>query len=118
MTSRHVPFTVVGRTHASNVMPLVSRSVAASGTVTRAVVPLNDSAPPDLPAAVHVAPVIVPVLPFPDASLTVVPVPSLNAYAATKFVCADAEPIVKLPAATISAARTIRGTDDEDMSLL
>src|SRR5258708_21796023 len=53
--------------------------------------PSNVSAPPNRPAAVHVAPPpIVPVLPLPDRSVTVVPVPSLNPYAATSPVCAAA----------------------------
>ena len=52
--------------------------------VTNEFVPLNDSALPYLPAVVQVAFVIVPVLPFPDASGTVVPVPWLNEYDATR----------------------------------
>jgi hypothetical protein len=55
----------------------------ASLTVTRALVPLNTRAFPYLPEVVQVAFVIVPVFPFPDESDTVVPVPSLKAYAAT-----------------------------------
>src|SRR5512135_1695541 len=65
-------------------MPAVRCSEAESGMVTRALVPLNTSALPDLPALVHVAFAIVPVFPFPDASATVVPVPSLNEYAAIR----------------------------------
>ena len=45
-------------------------------------VPLNESALPCLPVT-QVTLVSVPVFPFPDASAVVVPVPSLNAYAAT-----------------------------------
>ena len=52
--------------------------------VTCAFVPLKTSALPNLPAVVHVAPLIVPVLLFPEASVTVVPLPSLKLYAATK----------------------------------
>ena len=63
-------------------MPALPRSkVALSGTVTKFVVPLNESPLPDWPV-VHVAPVIVPLLEFPEPSATVVPVPSLNPYAA------------------------------------
>ncbi len=51
--------------------------------VTSALVPLNESAPPYLPDADRVAFEIVPLLPFPDASVTVVPDASSNAYAAT-----------------------------------
>ena len=51
--------------------------------MTSALVPLNCSALPYLPAVAQVAFVIVPLLPFPDASVTVVPDPSSNPYAAT-----------------------------------
>src|SRR5947209_3719446 len=74
---------VDGLTHASSVIPLDRCSDAASGTVTSALVPLNCNAPPYFPDADHVAFVIVPLLPFPDASVTVVPEPSSNPYAAT-----------------------------------
>jgi len=40
---------------------------------------------PYLPEVVHVAPVIVPLFPLPDKSLTTVPLPSLNPYAAIKL---------------------------------
>jgi len=60
-----------------------SCSEAALGTLTRALVPLNCSALPYLPVAAQAAFVIVPVFPLPDASATVVPYPSSNAYAAT-----------------------------------
>src|SRR5260370_742754 len=50
---------------------------------TRALVPLKTSALPYFPAVVQVAFAIVPVFPFPEESATVVPVPSLNEYAAT-----------------------------------
>ena len=60
------------------VIPLVRSSEAASATVTQALVPLNDSAAPNLPAAVHVALEIVPALPWPDASATCTPLPWLN----------------------------------------
>jgi hypothetical protein len=52
--------------------------------VTIALVPLNSSASPNLPAVDQVAFVIVPLLAFPDASVTVVPDPSSNPYAATR----------------------------------
>jgi hypothetical protein len=39
---------------------------------------LKTSARPNLPAVVHFAPVIVPVLWLPEASFTVVPLPSLK----------------------------------------
>jgi hypothetical protein len=50
---------------------------------TRALLPLKTSAFPYFPAVVQVAFAIVPVFPFPEESATVVPVPSLNEYAAT-----------------------------------
>src|SRR2546427_391193 len=85
MTSRQLLFTVDGFTHASKVIPVVSCKDAALLMVTCAPVPLNTSARPYLPEAVHVAPLIVPVFPLPEASATVVPVPSLNEYAATRL---------------------------------
>jgi hypothetical protein len=52
--------------------------------VTKAFVPLNVKALPYFPEVVQVAPVIVPLFPLPDTSLTTVPLPSLNPYAAIK----------------------------------
>src|SRR5262245_54912479 len=81
----HTADVLVRRTHASIVRPLVRSRLAASGTVTSAFVPLNVSAPPFLPDAVQVVPpLVVPRFALPDESLTVVPEPSLNAYAATR----------------------------------
>ena len=61
--------------------------------LTRALVPLNDSAPPYLPDADQVVFDVVPLLPVPEASPTVVPLPSLNEYAATRpVVAARVEP--------------------------
>ena len=84
ITARHPVGATVGYTHASSVIAAVSPSDAEFGTVTLALVPLNTSAFPYRPAVVHVAPLSVPVLLFPDASMTVVPEPSLNPYAATR----------------------------------
>jgi hypothetical protein len=72
-------------TQASNVIAVVSESDAAFGTVTLAVpLPLNTSAPPKRPDVVRVTPVpSVPVLFDADASAVVVPLVSLNPYAAT-----------------------------------
>src|SRR5581483_3266055 len=89
MTSRHAAVTSEGFTHASRVMPVVRWRLAASGTVTRAVVPLNASPLPYLPAVVQVAFWIVPTFPRPDASLTEEPLPSSNAYAATSSAAVD-----------------------------
>ena len=75
----HLLPTVVGLTHASSVSPLESCSEAELGIVTSALVPLNDSASPYLPEGDHVAFEIVPLLVFPDRSVTVVPEPSSNA---------------------------------------
>ena len=61
--------------------------------LTRAFVPLKDSAPPYLPDADQVVFDVVPLLPVPEASPTVVPLPSLNEYAATRpVVAARVEP--------------------------
>src|SRR5436309_13701966 len=84
MTSRHCDDTDVGFTQASSVIPLVKCSEFESGTFTRALVPLKTSAFPYFPAVVQVAFEIVPLLPLPDRSATVVPEPSLKAYAATR----------------------------------
>jgi hypothetical protein len=48
------------------------------------VVPLNEIAFPYFPWVVQAVPETVPVSPFPDASATVAPVPSLNEYDATR----------------------------------
>jgi hypothetical protein len=53
-------------------------------TVTKAFVPLKLKASPYLPAVVQVAPLMIPLFPLPEASFTIVPLPSLNAYAATR----------------------------------
>jgi len=111
MTSRHQLLTVVGLTHASSVIAVVKRREGASGIVTTELVPLNESAAAVLPAVVHVVPDTVPVLPLPDRSLTVVPVPSLNEYAATRPVWAPADPapnpsIRTRPTAARAARRT------------
>ena len=71
-------------THASRVIAVVRCNEAESLISTHAFVPLNTSAWPYLPAVVHVAFAMVPVFPVLDASETVVPVPSLNEYAATR----------------------------------
>src|SRR4051794_16251109 len=63
-------------------MPVVRSSDAESGTVTQALVPLNESAFPYLPV-VQVALLSVPVLPLPDESAVVVPLPASKPYAAT-----------------------------------
>jgi hypothetical protein len=84
ITSRHALDTVDGLTQASKVIPVVRRKLAESGMVSRALVPLNTSAFPYLPAVVQVAFWTVPVFPVPEASATAVPAPSLNEYAATR----------------------------------
>src|SRR5918995_2373242 len=72
-----------GRTQPSIVMPLVRSSEFESGTLTYALLPLNESAPPYLPAADQVAFVSVPVLPVPDWSTAVVPLPASSPQAPT-----------------------------------
>ena len=74
---------MAGLTHASSVIPALSCNEAELGTFTRALVPLNTSAPPNLPALVQVAFEIVPVFPFPEESPTDGPDLSSNEYAAT-----------------------------------
>ena len=82
-------------------MPLLSCSELLLGMFTRALVPLNDNAPPYLPDAVQVAFEIVPLLPFPDESWSTVPAPSLNEYAATRLPVA-ARPLAMTPVAATS----------------
>src|SRR5712692_5772764 len=94
MTSFHPPVAVVGYTHASSVIPLVRSKVVESFTVTK-LDPLKERALPNLPCADQVGPVSVPVLEFPDASAVVVPVPSLNEYAATSPLFCGATPTPK-----------------------
>src|SRR5438034_3318197 len=84
MTSRRALLTLLGYTHASRVIPLVNCSDAALLMVTKALVPLNVKALLYLPEVVQVAPVMVPLFPLPDTSLTAVPLPSLNPYAAIR----------------------------------
>src|SRR5271166_6326893 len=84
MTSRQALVMVDGLTQASSVMPVVRWSEVASGMVRSAFVPLKTRASPYLPEVVQVALAIVPLLPLPEVSVTVVPVPSLNEYAATR----------------------------------
>src|SRR2546425_301892 len=80
--------------------------------LTHEFVPLNPSALPTSPAVVHVAPLIVPVLLFPEESATVVPAPSANPYAATSpatvfgvVALATFEYGPRLPAASVARTR-------------
>jgi hypothetical protein len=59
-------------------MAVVNWSDAEFGIDTSPFVPLNTNALPNLPAVVQLAPLIVPLLLFPDTSATVVPIPSLK----------------------------------------
>src|SRR5262245_33744767 len=109
----HAAVVLAAFTHASIVSPVERSRLAESLTVTSAFVPLNVSAPPFLPAVHVVPPLVVPRLFLPDESLTAVPVPSLNEYAATSpagaCCCTVAEPSPEagptLPAA--SSARML-----------
>src|SRR5580658_10740772 len=109
MASVQLPLTTVGYTQASIVMPVLRSSEGASGIVMSEFVPLNTRAFPYLPDVVQVALVIVPVLPFPERSLTVVPVPSSKEYAATSpeivfnvVAVAVVEYGLKFPAASVA----------------
>src|SRR5437868_1224097 len=112
MTSRHTFVTVDGFTHASSVIPVVRCRETESLIVTRELDPLNTRAPPNLPEVVHVALVTVPTFPMPDESATVVPVPSLNEYAATSpavvnwvVALATLEYVLRLLAASVARTR-------------
>jgi len=77
MISVHPEGSAVGYTQASRVIPLVRSKEFESFTVTQLLLPpLKLRALPNLPWLVQDAPVIVPVLPCPDASVTIVPLPS------------------------------------------
>src|SRR2546426_11370500 len=82
-TQRQELPSALGLTQASSVIPVVRSSDAASATVTHELVPLNESAPPYMPALDQLAFETVPALPLPDQSVTVDPDPSSNPYAAT-----------------------------------
>jgi hypothetical protein len=60
----------------------VRSSELESGIETDAFVPLKESAFPNFPAVDHVALEIVPLLPLPDRSTVVDPLPSSNPYEA------------------------------------
>src|SRR5712671_1264487 len=87
-----VVLTSVGCTHASSVKaPETAASVSDIGTCTLA----SDAPSSDTPFAKYpdprvTGPISIPVLPFPDASAVAVPLLSLNPYAATGAVGADA----------------------------
>src|ERR1700674_3674685 len=83
MTIIH-PLSEVGYTHASSVIALPRSREGESATDTQLLLPLKDSALPNRPPAAHVAPETVPVLPLPDRSVTLEPLPSSNEYAATR----------------------------------
>jgi hypothetical protein len=78
ITSRHALVTVVGNTHASNVIADVNRNDGASGTVTRALDPLKLNAFPNRPDVDHAADPTCPVFPRPEASPALGPDPSSN----------------------------------------
>src|SRR5712691_10087875 len=84
MITDRQPVMLLGFTHASSVIPAVTSSDGASGMLTRLLTPLKLSAAPYRPCATHVAPEIVPLLPLPDVSATVVPEPASMLYARTK----------------------------------
>ena len=69
---------MVGKTQASRVMPVVSRSEGESGTVTRAPAPLNDRALPFLPAVDQAAVPIEPEFPLPAERLVLVRVVAVD----------------------------------------
>src|SRR5438309_1554094 len=110
ITVRQFVSTALGFTHASSVIPFARSSEGASGTVTQLLLPLNASAPPKRPPLDQAVFETVPLFPCPDASATVEPEPSSNAYAATSAVAAGAAsprvvaPPGSAPSATASVA--------------
>ena len=113
MIVRHPLCAAVGWIHADSVIAVLTFSDADPGIATRLFVPLKLSAAPYRPLVVHVAPLIVPVLPFPEASATVGPLPSLKPYAATSPVTCAAVVVAlatleyppRFPAASIARTR-------------
>src|SRR3954470_23645754 len=99
MISRHALLSPDGLTQASSVIPVVKLSDAESTMFTSALDPLNESAPPYFPALDQVAPLIVPELPLPEESATVVPAPSLNPSESTR-------PVAVLVTVTVTGAET------------
>src|SRR6476620_9027480 len=111
----------VGFTHASTVIPLVSRNNALSATVTQAFVPLKESALPYLPDVVQAALESVPVSKLPDTSAVVVPVPSSNPHAPTSpvellTVTETTDEVVVFPAA--SRARAVKLCEPFDVDVV
>src|ERR1044072_8311231 len=85
MISRQIPVNRVGLTHASSVIAVLNCSNEELATDTKELLPLNDIALPYFPVVVQDAPPCnVPVWVLPEASFTMLPVPSLKLYAATK----------------------------------
>src|SRR5690242_4123392 len=82
-TVRHIEPSAVGLTQASTVDAVVMSSDAESGTVTMSFTPSNCRALPYLPAT-RVAPEIVPALPIPERSETVLPDASSKLQAPTR----------------------------------
>src|SRR3954468_16588491 len=103
-----------GLTHASRVRGPVMSSESASGTVTQSLTPSKFSAPPKRQPVVQAAPETVPVLPRPDLSATVVPVPSSKPQAPTRPLGGGVDPfdtltctaddVTVLPAASLATA--------------
>src|SRR5262245_18195053 len=112
MTVRHPDWAADGLTQASRVIPVVRSSELASAIVTRSLTPSNDRAPPYFPAVDQVAPEMVPLLPNPEVSFTVGPLPSLKPRASTSPVAVAAlltvtgtpADVVWLPAASRATA--------------
>src|SRR5688500_9572603 len=77
------PAPTLGRTQPSMVIPVVASSEFESGTLTNALLPLNDSALPYLPSVLQAAPDKLPWLLLPDLSAAVVPEPSSKPQAPT-----------------------------------
>src|SRR5262245_11716278 len=98
----------LGLTQASSVIPLVRSSEAESGTLTIALVPLKERAPPYLPLVLQVALAIVPLLLLPDRSGRLGPEPWSKEYEATSptggaletVALASLEGALRLPAAS------------------
>src|SRR5689334_5618878 len=107
MTLRQLLSSALGLTQASSVMPVLRWSEVESAMLTMSWAPSKLTAPWVWPVLLQVAADSVPLLPEPESSATVEPLPASNEYAATSpaVPAADAE---RAPDATAEGRITSR----------
>src|SRR3954463_14743695 len=101
MTVVHPADAAAGLTQASRVIPVVRSRRLLSATVTQALAPLNERAPPKRPAVVHDAFETAPLSAWPVESDAVVPLVSSKPQAPTRPVVTVALETVTLTAADV-----------------